>query len=62
MAKSYMTSKDVAEELGVSLTKSYAIIRTLNAELKEKGYLVITGKVSRAYFKQKWYGSERVVD
>lgn len=60
MAKSYMTAKDVADELGVSMTKAYQIIRNLNAELQAKGYLVISGKTSRAYFKQKWYQGEGV--
>ncbi len=58
MAKSYMTAKDVSEELGISMTKAYAIIRTLNAELQAKGYLVISGKTSRAYFREKWYQGE----
>ena len=52
-----MTAKDVCEALGVSSTKAYAIIRQLNGELAEKGYITISGKVSRAYFNEKWYGT-----
>ena len=57
MEKQYMTAKDVCEALGVSSTKAYAIIRQLNGELAEKGYITISGKVSRAYFNEKWYGT-----
>ena len=56
MGKQYITAKEIAEVLGVSLGKAYEIIRSLNAELKEKGYLVVAGKVSRTYFSEKWYG------
>lgn len=56
MSSQYITASEVSELLGVSLAKSYSIIRSLNAELKSKGYLVIAGKVSRAYFAEKWYG------
>nr|WP_270601752.1 DNA-binding protein [Anaerostipes hominis (ex Lee et al. 2021)] len=39
--------------MGISLSKAYEIIRELNSELKEMGYLVVRGKVSRAYFQEK---------
>ena len=60
--RQYITAKEVAESLGVSLTKGYAIIRELNAELKEKGYLTVAGKVSRVYFTEKWYGAGQQVE
>ncbi len=53
--KQYVTAQEVSEILGVSLTKSYDIIRRLNAELESKGYLTIRGKTSRAYFNEKLY-------
>ena len=52
----YITAKEVANTLGVSEGKAYKIIRDLNEELQSKGYLTIAGKVSRAYFNEKWYG------
>lgn len=58
MEKSYITAKEIAETLGISTGKSYAIIRELNAELQAKGFLTISGKVSRAYFNEKWYGNK----
>ena len=51
--KRYMTVKDVQDVLGISKSKAYGIIRELNEELKGKGYLVVRGKASRAYFEHK---------
>lgn len=56
--KQYVTAKEVSETLGVSLTKGYAIIRELNAELKAKGFITVAGKVSRVFFEEKWYGAK----
>ena len=42
--------------LEVSESKAYGIIKQLNSELSAKGYIVIPGKVSRAYFEEKLYG------
>lgn len=58
MEKQYITAREISEALGVSSTKAYSIIRELNEELKSQGYLTIAGKVSRAYFNEKWYGSK----
>lgn len=51
--KRYMTVKDIQDALGISKSKAYGIIRELNDELKKKGYLVVRGKTSRAYFEHK---------
>lgn len=51
-----MTANDVANELGVSKGHAYKVIRTLNKELKEKGFVVITGKIPRAFWEKKFYG------
>ena len=58
MNKQYITAKEISEMLGVSNSKAYSIIRELNTEMKERGYLTIPGKVSRAFFFEKWYGGE----
>lgn len=55
MNKQYMTAADVAETVGVSVSKAYRIIKELNDELKSKGYLVVAGRVPTAYFTEKWY-------
>lgn len=39
--------------LRVSKSMAYTIIRNLNFELKEKGYLTVAGRVPVSYFKEK---------
>ncbi len=56
MSKIMMTENDIMEELSVSESFAYALIRKFNAELKEKGFTVIRGKISRKYFEEQFYG------
>ena len=49
---------EVAEELGVSVPYAYKIVKELNEELKKMGYKVISGKVSRKYFHERFYGKD----
>ena len=58
MKKQFLTAKDVSEIIGISDAKAYELIREMNAELKEQGYLTVAGKVSIAFFKKKCYGYE----
>lgn len=58
--KSFITAPEVAEAMGVSTGKGYAIIKALNNELKAQGYITISGKVSRKFFSEKYYGFEDV--
>ena len=47
----------VARELGISKSHAYKVIHNLNAELREKGYLTISGRVNRNFFMEKFcYG------
>ena len=52
----FVTANEVAELLGISKSKAYAIIRELNEELSEKGFITVAGKVSRKFFEEKFYG------
>ena len=54
--KMYITADEVAELLGVSRGYAYKVIRGLNDELKAKGFRVISGKVPRKFFQEKFYG------
>ncbi len=47
---SFMKVDEVAQELGVSKSYAYKIVQKLNAELAEKGYVVISGRVNKQYF------------
>jgi predicted transcriptional regulator len=49
----FMRVDDVAQELGVSKSFAYKIVRKLNAELAEMGYMTVTGRVSKKYFMEK---------
>ncbi len=49
----FMRVDDVAAELGVSKSYAYKIVRQLNAELKEKGFLTVSGRVNKKYFMEK---------
>lgn len=53
--KNYVTVKDVQEILGISQSKAYRIIKELNSELKEQGYITVQGKVSRSFFNTRVY-------
>ena len=46
---------EVAQELGISKSHAYKVIHGLNEELQEKGYLTISGRVNREFFREKYY-------
>ena len=58
--KRFLKAKDVSLILGVSVSTAYKIIRRLNDELAEQGFITISGRVSRCYFEQKIFGITRV--
>ena len=60
MSNSFMRVDDVAQELGVSKSYAYKIVKRLNDELKEKGYLTVSGRISKQYFMEKLcYGNNQ---
>lgn len=56
MEKIYFDAEDISELLGVSKSKAYRIIRVMNAELGEEGYLVLAGKIPKKFFAERYYG------
>lgn len=56
MRAQFITAAEVEKALGVSRSKAYQIIRTLNRELKAMGYITIAGKCPIQYFQRKFYG------
>ena len=50
---SFLRVDEVAEELGISISYAYKVIRKLNAELKNMGYLTIAGRINKKYFMEK---------
>lgn len=61
MGKQFLTAPELAELVGVSLSKSYGYIRQMNSELQEKGFLTVRGKVNRGYALER-FGLETVRD
>lgn len=57
MKNQFMRAEEVARELEVSRSYAYRLIKQLNAELREKGYMTIAGRVNRQYFQERLYGT-----
>ena len=55
--KRFLNVDDVAEYMCVSIPMAYTIIRRLNDELSNQGFITVSGRVSRAYFEQKVFGA-----
>lgn len=56
MENRFIRADEVAKELGISKPYAYKLIRKLNDELKEKGFVTISGRVNRQYFNERLYG------
>lgn len=56
MEKVFYTAEEIAKMLGISKSHAYKMIRDMNTELKEKGYVTIQGRVSRQFLEEKIYG------
>ena len=59
MNNKFICAEEVAQELSVSKPYAYKLIKRLNDELKEKGFITISGRVNRQYFNERLYGAER---
>ena len=59
MNNKFICAEEVAQELSVSKTYAYKLIKRLNDELKEKGFITISGRVNRQYFNERLYGMGR---
>lgn len=59
--KIYYNAEEVSRMLGISRGKSYKILREMNRDLAERGFLTIAGKIPVEYFREKWYGAAKEV-
>ena len=50
------TVEEIKEILHVGDSKAYSIIRELNKELEDKGYMTARGRVSAVYFEERFFG------
>lgn len=55
-SKLFITATELAGMLGISNGQAYKIIRKLNQELEQDGFLIIAGKIPRRYFEKRWFG------
>lgn len=55
-SRCYVTAGELAESYGISIGQAYKIIHNLNQELKQKGYITLSGKVPRKYLEERIYG------
>ena len=57
--QNYMiTAEEVAESMGISLGYAYKLLRKLNKELADQGYVT---KIPRAFWEKKFYGYSQIV-
>ena len=56
MEKLYYTANEVSQMIGVGRTLGYNIVKQMNKELEEKGFITVLGKVSKDYFDEKYFG------
>lgn len=54
----YFTADEISQMLGISRGHAYKIVKKLNNELAERGFIVISGKVPKKYFAEHYYGME----
>lgn len=51
-----VNANELSNLLGVSKSKAYKIIRALNKELAEEGYITISGKCPLSYVEERVFG------
>lgn len=52
----YYSAVEIQEMLGVSRSVAYKLLKQMNEELAEGGYIVIPGKVPKKFFAEHVYG------
>ena len=53
--KRFLSVADVSEIMECSKSQAYKIIRQLNDELNEKGFVALSGKINSKYFYERTY-------
>ena len=53
MSKTFYTAEDIAGILGRSENYAYKLIRDLNKELADQGYIVVRARIPRKYFEAR---------
>lgn len=58
-SKRFLTATDVMEIMECSRSVAYSVIKKLNKELEEKGFITIHGKINAKYFNERIYNGAR---
>jgi len=58
MEKLFLTSNEVADLLNISQQQAYKIIRDMNKQLAENGFLILRGRINKKYFMEQIYKSK----
>lgn len=53
--KRFLSAADVSQIMECSTSRAYNLIRQLNAEMTEKGFIVMAGKINAKYFYERIY-------
>ena len=57
----FVKAEELANELGVSKPFAYKLIREMNEDLQKQGFITISGRVSRQFFEEKFYGLRQAI-
>ncbi len=57
MDNKFIRVDEVAQELSISKPYAYKLIKKLNDELKEQGFITIAGRVQPPVFPRRFYGA-----
>ncbi len=49
----FLSADDVSQIMGISKSKAYRIIKSINEDLNNRGFITISGKVSKRCFYEK---------
>ena len=58
----FIFADEIAEQLKVSRAFAYKVIKNLNDELQAKGFLTISGRVSRQFYEEHVYGISKMLE
>lgn len=58
--KTFLNVDDVCNALECSKSKAYGIMRELNAEMKQSGYITMAGRINAKYFYERIYNGKAV--
>mgnify|MGYP001170024569 CR=1 FL=1 len=58
----FFTAIDLVNILEISQASAYRIIRTLNYELEKEGFKIVTGKIPKKFFFEKYYVDRKDYD